>query len=203
MNNEKDYYQWLFYDEAKDQWHGVAVQDFIKNCNYYNQQSTFSLTEKKILPLVLPADILIRYLYTDADPYRLTPALIGSVFDKDTLKKYIQWFRKNTTDIEEFLSYITDFNTYKKWFFEGIKKYMSLQTNQEYNHEESEEIDEFMSSIGDLENIDMAKIPEKLRKNPGLWKKYLTSISALFDECGLPDETILHVNYTKENSCKR
>jgi hypothetical protein len=122
INNEKDYYQRLFYDEAKDQWHGVAVQDFIKNCNYYNQQATFSLTEKKILPLVLPADILIRYLYTDADPYRLTPALIGSIFDKDTLKKYIQWFRKNTTNIEEFLSYITDFNTYKKWFFEGIKK---------------------------------------------------------------------------------
>lgn len=173
INNEKDYYQRLFYDEAKDQWHGIAVQDFIKNCNYYNQQATFSLTEKKILPLVLPADILIRYLYTDADPYRLTPALIGSIFDKDTLKKYIQGFRKNTTNIEEFLSYITDFNTYKKWFFEGVKKYMSLQTNQEYNHEESEEIDEFMSSIGDLENIDMAKIPEKLKKESRFMEKIL------------------------------
>jgi len=173
ISNEKDYYQRLFYDEAKDQWHGVIVQDFIKNSNYYNQQSTFSLTEKKILPLILPADILIRYLYTDADPYKLTPALIGSIFDKETLKKYIQWFRKNTTNIEEFLSYITDFNTYKKGFFEGIKKYMSLQTNQEYNHEESEEIDEFMSSIGDLENIDMAKIPEKLKKESRFMEKIL------------------------------
>jgi|GEM_PF-1682002 len=50
---------------------------------------------------------------------------------------------------------------------------MSLQTNQEYNHEESEEIDEFMSSIGDLENIDMAKIPEKLKKESRFMEKIL------------------------------
>lgn len=173
INNEKDYYQRLFYDELKDPAHNSSIQEFIQNCSYFNQQSSFSLIEKKILPLVLPADILIRYLYTEADPYILTPTLIGSIFEKEKIEKYIEWFRKWDGNIEEFFSYITDFNIYKKWFFDWIKKYMALQTNQEYNHEESEEIDEFMSTIGDLENIDMAKIPEKLKKESKFMEKIL------------------------------
>ena len=75
-HNEKDYYHRLFYDEAKDSAHSASIQDFIKNCSYLNQQPTFSVTERKILPLILPADILIRYLYTEADPYKLIPNVI-------------------------------------------------------------------------------------------------------------------------------
>ncbi len=173
VNNQTDYYQWLFYDESKETSHNKSIQEYIKNSNYYNQQPTFSITEKKILPLILPADILIRYLYTQADPHTLTWTLIASIYDKKTIEKYIQSFRKNNEELESFLSYITDFSLYKKWFFEGIKKYMALQNTQEYNPEESEEIDEFMSSIGDMQNIDMAKIPDKLKRESKFMEKVL------------------------------
>jgi hypothetical protein len=102
-NSEKDYYQWLFYDESKEATHAAAVQDYIKNCNYYNQHASFSITEKKLLPLILPADILMRYLYTDADPYKLTTSVIENIFDKKTIENYIHSFRKNDDQLESFL----------------------------------------------------------------------------------------------------
>jgi len=88
-SHEKDFYQRLFYDEAKEGSYTNIVADFTKNCNYYNQQTSFSITEKKLLPLILPADILVRYLYTDADAYQLTSTLITNIFDKEIIKKYI------------------------------------------------------------------------------------------------------------------
>lgn len=61
---------------------------------------------------------------------------------------------------------------------------MALQVHEEYNPQESEEIDEFMSSIGDLQNIDMAKIPEKLKKESKFMEKilnfYITFIGGLW-----------------------
>jgi len=173
ITNQKEYYERLFYDESKEGWSSDAVQDFIKNCSYYNQQSTFSITEKKILPLVLPADILMRYLYSETDPYKLTTTVIGSIYDKKTIEKYIKSFRSSEKEIENFLTYITDYSIYRKWFFEWIRKYITSQNTQDYNIEESEEIDDFMSSIGDIEKIDMAKIPEKLKRESRFMEKIL------------------------------
>jgi len=184
INEEKEFYDRLFHDEKKEQQYSSVIQEFVKNANYFSRKSDFSLIEKKILPLILPADIIIRYVYNDVDPYILIFNLVWSIFDKDKINNYISSFRKNDSELESFVSYMSDFSLYKQGFFDGIKKYMSVQSNKSYDHEESEEIDEFMSSIWDMNDIDVSKIPEKLKKESKFMERmlnfYITFVGGLW-----------------------
>ena len=50
---------------------------------------------------------------------------------------------------------------------------MTHTTHQSINLQEKEELDEFMSEIGDIDNIDMAKIPEKVKKESKIMEKII------------------------------
>lgn len=172
---DKDVYSWLFYDELKGDAKAIYA-DFIANSKEYTHKKTFSAVETKIMQSVLPADILLRYLFLDADISLITDTVISKIFDRKILDSFIASFRKDDSQLENFLLYITDYRNFKKNFFWGIQKYMVtiFRDADGVSAPLKEDLDDLMSSIGeDMENIESFKIPERIKKESKLMEKIL------------------------------
>lgn len=113
---DKDFYSWLFYDELKGDAKTVYA-DFVANHKDYTNKKTFSAAETKVMQSVLPADILLRYLFIDSDMFLITDTVISRLFDRKILDDFIKSFRKDDSQLESFLLYITDYRNFKKRFF--------------------------------------------------------------------------------------
>ena len=112
----KDFYTRLFADELKvDQLN--LIDDFTINNTLYTSRTSFGSIENKLLQYVLPADILMRYLFLDTDMLMVTETIISKVFDKNTLDIFMQSFLTNDNKREECILYITDYKHFKKNFF--------------------------------------------------------------------------------------
>ena len=107
----------MFYDELKGD-NKKIVNEFINNHETYTTQSTFSAIENKIMQFILPADILMRYIFLDMDMFLVTDIIVSKIYDKKILDKYLASFRKDEKELESFLLYITDYKHFKKNFFE-------------------------------------------------------------------------------------
>lgn len=161
---QKEFYQWLFYDELKKWTYKNLVNDFVDNYQNYTTSPHFSTTEKNIINLVLPADILIRYLFEGKDIFLVTSTIVWEIFDKQKIEEFTMSFLKNNEKLEEFISYITDYSHYKKHFFKGVQKFIMNKFKSSTHYEIDQELDDFISSIGDYESIDEVKIPERIKK---------------------------------------
>lgn len=65
---DTDIYAWLFYDELKADSKSIYAE-FIANHKEYTGKKNFSAIETRIMQSVLPADILLRYLFIDSDMF--------------------------------------------------------------------------------------------------------------------------------------
>jgi hypothetical protein len=180
---DKDFYSRLFYDELKKGSYKNLVQDYVENSSTYSSSSLFSLTEKKIINLILPADILIRYLLDGKDIFMICQILIEEIYPPEKFAPYLTSFLKNDDLFEEFLLMITDYEHFKQSFFSGMRKLMQLKFRNNFGGID-EEIDDFMSSIGKLEDIDEKIIPERLRQESQMMEKminfYVTCIGGFW-----------------------
>ena len=171
---DKDVYSRLFYDELKGNAKTIYAE-FVANHKEYTGKKNFSAVETKIMQSILPADILLRYLFIDSDMFLVTDTMISKLFDKKILDDFIKSFRKNDSQLENFLVYITDYRNFKKNFFSGVQKYMiTTFRDQDSKSPTKEDIDDLMSSIGeDVENIESFKIPERIKKESKMMEKLL------------------------------
>ena len=173
--NDQDLYAWLFYDELKSDAKNIYAE-FIANHKEYTNKKTFSALETKVMQSILPADILLRYLFIDSDMFLVTDTVISKIFDKKILDSFLKSFRKDDAQLENFLLYITDYRHFKKNFFWGIQKYMMTIFRDEDSkwNPIKEDLDDLMSSIGeDVENLESFKIPERIKKESKLMEKIL------------------------------
>lgn len=171
--NDKDMYARLFYDELKGE-NKHIFQDFIDHAWASSTQIHFSAKENKILQQILPADILLRYLFLDNDMFLITESIVAKLYDKKILDGFIARFRKHESPLEDFLLYITDYRHFKKKFFAGVQKYIITIFKDVDQWEITEDLDDLMSSIWeDVENIDSFKIPERIKKESKLMEKIL------------------------------
>ncbi len=172
--NDKDFYSRLFYDELKGDAKAVYA-DFVANHKEYTSKKTFSAVETKVMQSVLPADILLRYLFIDSDMFLITDTVISRLFDRKILDDFIKSFRKDDSQLEPFLLYITDYRNFKKRFFWGVQKYMmTVFIDDDSKGVAKEDLDDLMSSIGeDVENTESFKIPERIKKESKMMEKIL------------------------------
>ncbi len=181
---QKEFYQWLFYDELKKWTYKNLVTDFVENYQAYTTSETFSTTEKNIINLILPADILIRYLFEGKDIFLITSTIVWEIFDKHKIEEFTMSFLKNGDKLEEFISYITDYSHYKKNFFKGVQKFIMNKFKSSTHYEIDQELDDFISSIGDYESIDEVKIPERIKKESQVTERlinfYLTFLGGFW-----------------------
>ncbi len=171
---DQDIYAWLFYDELKSDAKSIYAE-FIANHKNYTSKKNFSAVETKIMQSILPADILLRYLFIDSDMGLITDIVIAKIFDKKILDTFIKSFRTDESQLEPFLLYITDYRNFKKNFFSGVQKYIiTMFRDQDNKTPIKEDLDDLMSSIGeDVENIESFKIPERIKKESKMMEKLL------------------------------
>ncbi len=171
---DKDVYSWLFYDELKGDAKTIYAE-FVANHKEYTSKKNFSAVETKIMQSILPADILLRYLFIDSDMFLITDTVISKLFDRKILDTFIKSFRKDDSQLENFLLYITDYRNFKKNFFWGVQKYMiTTFRDQDTKWPIKEDLDDLMSSIWeDIENIESFKIPERIKKESKMMEKLL------------------------------
>jgi len=93
------------------------VNDFIDNYSIYSRSTKFSLTEKNILNIIFPADILIKYLFDQEDIFHVIDNIVINLYDKDVLDDYLKSFLKSDEKLSDFLDYITNYQLYKENYF--------------------------------------------------------------------------------------
>lgn len=170
--SNKEYYSLLFYDELKKWWYKTIVWDFIDHSDEYTSAVKFSVTEKKVMNLIFPADILIRYIFEE-DAILVVDYLVSSIFDKSILDKYMSSFLKNWDELENFIHYITDYTLFKKNYFTGLKNLVIHKFKNNVDVSEQENIDDFLSSVWDTDNIENIKVPERIKKESVLMEKFI------------------------------
>jgi len=175
--SDEYFYKWIFYDELKEAGLKNMIANFIDQREKFIYKSSFSIVERKILQYVLPADILLKYLFIDADISLVVSDIVSKVYDTDILNNKLEKFRKNKWDLLDVYMYITDYRNFKKSFFKGVQKYiMDVFQNEEKISWKSlwDEIDDMMSDIwDDPENLKNLKIPERIKKESKIMEKIL------------------------------
>lgn len=176
-SNHEDFYKWIFYDEMKDAHLKNMIINFIEQKDDFIYKSTFSIVEKKILQYILPADILLKYLFVDTDIFSVIDSIVARVYDKKILDEKLENFKKNKWDLKDFYLYITDYKHFKNNFFKGVQKYMiNVFQNEERMRGKTlwDDIDDMMSDIwDDPENMQDLKIPERIKKESKIMEKIL------------------------------
>lgn len=172
FNSSKEYYNLLFYDELKKWWYKAIVWDFITHCDDYSKSTSFSITERSILTLIFPADILIRYIFEE-DWNLVVDYLVSKIFDKNILDKYLSSFLKNWDEMENFILYISDYNLFKKNYFEWLKNLVIHKFKNNIDIKEQENLDDFLSSVWENDDIENIKVPERIKKESMLMEKFM------------------------------
>ncbi len=163
----QQFYGWLYYDELK--WWALQplVQDLLKNIEISSISTTFSTTEKNIVHLLFPADILLRYIYDGDSLWVTIRHFVHNFFGDEKVDSYVKSFLSDWSRFEEFIWYISDYTNFRTKYFDAMKKYIThvfqkwaptMQIN------ENEKIDERMSTIGEGWNIDMNNVPLRLKQ---------------------------------------
>jgi hypothetical protein len=128
------------------------AQDFLENSHNSTKSTSLSTTEKNLIHLLFPADILLRYII-DSDSLSSTIRhFIRHFYNTDKVHGFVSSFLKNDEQFEDFVTYITDYTLFRTGYFDAMKKYMThtFQKQEPYDmQEKSEEMDEWMSSIGE------------------------------------------------------
>lgn len=171
--SEKEFYNWLFYDELKKGTYKFMLMDFVDNYERYSRDSSFSNIEKKIMNLIFPADILIRYLMDWEDLFMVVENIITGIYDKSILDNYINWFLKNDENLEKFILYITDYRLFKENYFKWIKKFTIHKFRTWKPYQPDDEIEEFMSTIWEATNLENIKIPDRIKQESVLMEKFI------------------------------
>lgn len=170
---DSEFYKRLFSDEIKSDQQKI-IEDFSENIQTYSVRTTFSQIDNKLLQYILPADILIRYLFLDTNMTLIIESVVTKLFNKDILNDFMKSFLKWSEKREDFILYITDYKHYKKNFFSWIQKYIVTILKKEWIDDFQDENEESWSWIWDEDqNIENFKIPERIKKESKIMEKIL------------------------------
>lgn len=173
--SEKEFYGWLFYDELKKGDYQPLVKDWVDHSDEYAKSSSFNTTERKVMHLVLPADILLRYLLETEDIFLVTEIFSSHIYDKDKVNTYLRSFLISGAQLWDFLLYITDYNHFKKNYFVALKKYVirTVKNQPLDNGAYEQDIDELLSTIGENTDMENIKIPQRLKKEAEIMERMM------------------------------
>lgn len=162
----QQFFWWLFYDELQGWELQRLAQDFVAQSETNIHTTIFTTTERNLIPLLFPADILVKYILDAPDIHSTIRHMIAHFFPMDKIEPYMRWFLTSDKDFSMFLQEIADYTYFKNTYFDALKKYITytFQRQDAFDVQQSKEVDERMSTIGDMWSIDMSQLPERLKK---------------------------------------
>ncbi len=165
---EKDFFERLFYDEISSGKYKNVIRDFLDNLEYYQSNIEFSLTEKTLMNLILPADVIVRFFFWSSDIFEIVDNILWEIFKDWKVDKLLQDVLRDEKNLKNLILYLTDYRLYRKSFFRWVKKFIfkSLEVKDKSLAEEI--FEDLISTIGWE-----VKIPESIRKQWAIAEKMM------------------------------
>lgn len=123
--------------------------------------------------MVRPADILIKYLFGDANPIIAVETIISRIFDKTELDPLVQSFLTSDEQLPQLFEYLLEYKKYKYWFFAGVQNYIIKLLRSEGKEDILEDIDEMLSAIDNGDDISNFDVPERIKRESKVTERLL------------------------------
>ena len=169
-SNDEDYLDWLLW-KTKPQ--DTTLSAFKSNYETTKCLPHSSPLEQSILNRIWPADILIKYLFWDADPILAVETIVERIFDKKELDPIVSTFVKWDKELPRLLEYLLEYKRYKYGFFAWVQNYMVRLLRKDWKEEYYEDIDEMLSAIDNWDDISNFDIPEKIKRESKVTERLL------------------------------
>lgn len=129
--------------------------------------STFTSLEKTIIDLIIPADILIRYLLNDNESRFIAQHILRQVYDTTRIEPLLDTCISSVDGASDIIEYALDFPNFKKNFFVWLQHYIkakiqdvrSTDERSDLSEEFEDDIDEFLSYLDESDQLDLASLP--------------------------------------------
>ena len=168
--DDESYLDWLFW---KTKIQDTTLSAFKSNYGTTKYLPHSSPLEQSILNRIWPADILIKYLFWDADPFLAVETIVEKMFDKTELDPIVSSFVKWDKELSRLLQYLLEYKRYKYWFFAWVQNYMIRLMRKDWKEEYYEDIDEMLSAIDNWDDISNFDIPEKIKRESKVTERLL------------------------------
>ena len=169
-SDDWEYLDWLLW-KTKPQ--DTTLSAFKSNYETTKYLPHSSPLEQSILNRIWPADILIKYLFWDADPILAVETIVEKIFDKKELDPIVTSFVKWDKELPRLLEYLLEYKRYKYGFFAWVQNYMVRLLRKDWKEEYYEDIDEMLSAIDNWDDISNFDIPEKIKRESKVTERLL------------------------------
>ena len=116
-DDNKELISWLLAGELQHKTHEKQSKQYIELYQELCQTPHFSTLEKKIIDLIVPADILIRYLFSDGEGKIISQHILATMYPPHEHHDLIESFIHDGSRINELIELSIQFSTIKKDFF--------------------------------------------------------------------------------------
>lgn len=168
-SSDTDYLDWLLWKTKQTN----LIKAFKENYATTKYLPHSSPLEQSILNMVRPADILIKYLFGDANPIIAVETIVARIFDKTELDPLVQSFLTSDEQLPQLFEYLLEYKKYKYWFFAGVQNYIIKLLRFEGKEDILEDIDEMLSAIDNGDDISNFDVPERIKRESKVTERLL------------------------------
>ena len=168
-SSDTDYLDWLLWKTKQTN----LIKAFKENYATTKYLPHSSPLEQSILNMVRPADILIKYLFGDANPIIAVETIVARIFDKTELDPLVQSFLTSDEQLPQLFEYLLEYKKYKYWFFAGVQNYIIKLLRSEGKGDILEDIDEMLSAIDNGDDISNFDVPERIKRESKVTERLL------------------------------
>ena len=168
-SSDTDYLDWLLWKTKQTN----LIKAFKENYATTKYLPHSSPLEQSILNMVRPADILIKYLFGDANPIIAVETVVARIFDKTELDPLVQSFLTSDEQLLQLFEYLLEYKKYKYWFFAGVQNYIIKLLRSEGKEDILEDIDEMLSAIDNGDDISNFDVPERIKRESKVTERLL------------------------------
>ena len=168
-SSDTDYLDWLLWKTKQTN----LIKAFKENYATTKYLPHSSPLEQSILNMVRPADILIKYLFGDANPIIAVETIVARIFDKTELDPLVQSFLTSDEQLPQLFEHLLEYKKYKYWFFAGVQNYIIKLLRSEGKEDILEDIDEMLSAIDNGDDISNFDVPERIKRESKVTERLL------------------------------
>lgn len=168
-SSDTDYLDWLLWKTKQTN----LIKAFKENYATTKYLPHSSPLEQSILNMVRPTDILIKYLFGDANPIIAVDTIVSRIFDKTELDPLVHSFLTSDQQLPQLFEYLLEYKKYKYWFFAGVQNYIIKLLRSEGKEDILEDIDEMLSAIDNGDDISNFDVPERIKRESKVTERLL------------------------------
>lgn len=172
-DDDQELISWLLAWELQHKTHEKYTKQYLELYKNLRHTTSFNSIEKKIIDLVVPADIIIRYLFGDDEGKIIAKNILSTIYPQEEHLELMESFIHSGEKVTELIEKSIDFATIKKDFFFWLQQYIKVKI-QEYTQDKDsfskisgenieESIDEFLSYLSENDQIDPTMLPKNIQ----------------------------------------